>query len=115
LQLSTLAGRAEIMDFIATGQVARVGTFNSRPVAVAAAQATLTVLDKERNSGYPTLSLGRRLAGGLCDAATQVGMPLLVGSPSPVIQTDVTEAAQGATTTSSPLPTVRRWPACTAC
>jgi glutamate-1-semialdehyde 2,1-aminomutase len=95
MQLSALVGRAEIMDDIATGRVAHAGTFNSHPVAVAAAQATVAVLDQQRDIIYPTLfAIGQRLAEGLRRAAARAGVPLLVTGPGPVVQTYVTEAAQ---------------------
>jgi len=93
MQLSALVGRADIMDDIASGRVAHAGTFNSHPVAVAAAQATVKVLDEQRESVYPTLfSLGTRLANGLRDAAAAAGVSLLVDGPGPVIQTYITDA-----------------------
>jgi glutamate-1-semialdehyde 2,1-aminomutase len=93
MQLSALVGRAEIMDDISSGRVAHAGTFNSHPVAVAAAQATLGVLDEQRASVYPALfSLGTRLATGLRTAAARAGVPLLVDGPGPMIQTYITEA-----------------------
>jgi glutamate-1-semialdehyde 2,1-aminomutase len=94
MQLSALVGRADVMADIASGLVAHAGTFNSHPVAVAAAQATLTVLDEERDFVYTTLfDLGSRLADGLRRAAGAAGVPLLVSAPGPVVQTYVTEAA----------------------
>ncbi|HEY3751981.1 MAG TPA: glutamate-1-semialdehyde 2,1-aminomutase [Pseudonocardiaceae bacterium] len=94
MQLSALVGRADVMADIASGRVAHAGTFNSHPVAVAAAQATLAVLDEERDYVYPTLcDLGARLADGLRAAARTAGVPLLVSAPGPVVQTYLTEAA----------------------
>lgn len=94
MQLSALVGRAEVMADIASGYVAHAGTFNSHPVAVAAARATLAVLDEERDYVYPTLhDLGTRLAAGLRAAARAAGVPLLVSAPGPVVQTYLTEAA----------------------
>lgn len=95
MQLSALVGRAEVMDDIATGRVAHAGTFNSHPVAVAAAQATLAVLDGQRDTVYPTLrELGTRLADGLRAAAGKAGVPMLVSGPGPVVQTYLTDATQ---------------------
>ncbi|HEX5120772.1 MAG TPA: aspartate aminotransferase family protein [Pseudonocardiaceae bacterium] len=95
MQLSALVGRAEVMDDIATGRVAHAGTFNSHPVAVAAAQAALAVLDEQRDTVYPTLrELGARLADGLRVAAGKAGVPLLVSGPGPVVQTYLTDATE---------------------
>lgn len=93
MQLSALVGRAAVMDDIAAGRVAHAGTFNAHPVAVAAAQATLAVLDEQREVIYAKLfALGRRLADGLGEAAATAGVPLLVDGPGPVVQTYVTTA-----------------------
>jgi glutamate-1-semialdehyde 2,1-aminomutase len=93
MQLSALVGRADVMDDIASGRVAHAGTFNSHPVAVAAAQATVRVLDEQRDVVYPMLfSLGLRLAEGLRAAAAAAGVPLLVDGPGPLIQTYITDA-----------------------
>lgn len=95
MQLSALVGRAEVMDDIATGRVAHAGTFNSHPVAVAAAQATLAVLDEQRDTVYPALrDLGTRLADGLRVAAGKAGVPLLVSGPGSVVQTYLTDATE---------------------
>jgi glutamate-1-semialdehyde 2,1-aminomutase len=93
MQLSALVGRAEVMDDIASGRVSHAGTFNSHPVAVAAAQATVAVLDQQRESIYPKLfASGQRLADGLRGAAKAAGVPLLVQGPGPVVQTCITDA-----------------------
>jgi glutamate-1-semialdehyde 2,1-aminomutase len=95
MQLSALVGRAEVMDDISTGRVAHAGTFNSHPVSVAAAQATLAVLDGQRDTVYPTLrDLGTRLAEGLRAAARAAGVPMLVSAPGPILQTYLTDATQ---------------------
>ncbi len=93
MQLSALVGRAEVMDDIAFGKVAHAGTFNAHPVAIAAAQATVRILDEQRDAVYPTLfSLGRRLADGLRRAAAAAAVPLLVDGPGPVVQTYLSSA-----------------------
>lgn len=91
MPVSALAGRAEVMDFISTGKVAHAGTFNSHPVALAAAQATLQVLDEQRDDIYPRLfDLGGALMAGIRDAAAKAGVPMLVDGPGPVFQTYLT-------------------------
>jgi glutamate-1-semialdehyde 2,1-aminomutase len=95
MQLSALVGRADVLEDIATGRVAHAGTFNSHPVAVAAARATLAVLDEQRDTVYPALhALGTRLADGLRAAAAKAGVPLLVSAPGPVLQTYVTDTGR---------------------
>ncbi len=93
MQVSALAGRAEVMDTISTGRVAHAGTFNSQPVGIAAAEATLRVLDERREEVYGTLyARGRALMEGLREAAAKAGVPMLVDGPGPVFQTYFTEA-----------------------
>jgi glutamate-1-semialdehyde 2,1-aminomutase len=95
MQLSALVGKAVVMDDIATGKVAHAGTFNSHPVAIAAAQATLDVLDKQRDDVYPALfRLGTHLADGLRAAAARAGVPMLVSGAGPLVQTYLTSATE---------------------
>jgi glutamate-1-semialdehyde 2,1-aminomutase len=94
MQLSALTGRAEVMDEISTGRVAHAGTFNSHPVSVAAALATMRALDERRDTLYPRLyRLGTRLADGLRAAAAKAGVPLLVSDFGPLVQMYLTDAA----------------------
>ncbi|WP_283139481.1 aspartate aminotransferase family protein [Rhizohabitans arisaemae] len=94
MQVSALVGRAEVMDHISTGQVAHAGTFNSHPVGIAAAEATLRILDRRREAVYGTLfSTGAELMEGLRAAAAKAGVPLLVDGPGPVFQTYFTDAS----------------------
>ncbi|PZG22663.1 aspartate aminotransferase family protein [Nonomuraea aridisoli] len=94
MQVSALVGRADVMDHISTGKVAHAGTFNSHPVGIAAAEATLRVLDERRDEVYGTLyARGAELMEGLRSAAAKAGVPMLVDGPGPVFQTYVTEAS----------------------
>ncbi|MGW0805720.1 aspartate aminotransferase family protein [Nonomuraea sp. NPDC002799] len=93
MQVSALAGRAFVMDAITSGKVAHAGTFNSQPVGIAAAEATLRILDEQRDEVYGTLyARGRQLMRGLSEAAAKAGVPMLVDGPGPVFQTYFTEA-----------------------
>lgn len=95
MQLSALAGRAEFMDEISSGRVAHAGTFNSHPVSVAAALATVRTLDRRRDEIYPRLdALGARLANGLRAAAATAGIPLLVSECGPLVQMYLTDAPE---------------------
>ena len=83
--LSCLAGRAEVMDLISRGEVGHSGTFNSNPVVMAAAAATLRELEQNAATIYPRLfALGRRLMAGIRQAASAAGVALLVDGPGPV-------------------------------
>ncbi|MFI9592348.1 aspartate aminotransferase family protein [Nonomuraea sp. NPDC052265] len=93
MQVSALAGRAFVMDAISSGKVAHAGTFNSQPIGIAAAEATLRILDEQREEVYGTLyARGRELMRGLSEAAAKAGVPMLVDGPGPVFQTYFTEA-----------------------
>lgn len=94
MPVSALVGKAHVMDHITDGKVAHAGTFNSHPVAIAAAQAALRILDEEREQVYGTLyARGRLLMEGIRAAAVKAGVPLLVDGPGPVFQTYFTDAA----------------------
>ena len=85
--LSCLAGRAEVMELISRGQVGHAGTFNSNPVVMAAAAATLSLLEHQATSIYDGLyATGQLLMRGLREAAQQLGVPMLVDGPGPVFQ-----------------------------
>jgi glutamate-1-semialdehyde 2,1-aminomutase len=74
--VSCVAGRAELLELVATGEVMLAGTFNSNPVALAAASAVLEHLTDEL---YSTLTdVGSSLLDGLRRAAADVGSELLV-------------------------------------
>lgn len=93
MPVSALVGRASVMDHITDGKVAHAGTFNSHPVAIAAAQAALRILDEERDQVYGTLyDRGNALMEGIRAAAAKAGVPLLVDGPGPVFQTYFTGA-----------------------
>lgn len=85
--LSCLAGRAEIMDLISRGEVGHAGTFNSNPVVMAAAAATLDLLERDGSAIYGRIyAAGQRLMAGLRAAAAAANVPLLVDGPGPLFQ-----------------------------
>ncbi|GAB3447335.1 aspartate aminotransferase family protein [Actinophytocola sediminis] len=95
MQVSALAGKAAVMESIATGKVAHAGTFNSHPVAMAGARAVLEVLDERREEIYPELARrGRRLMDGMAAIAARAGVPLLVDGPGQLFQLYFTEATE---------------------
>jgi glutamate-1-semialdehyde 2,1-aminomutase len=74
--VSCVAGRAELMERVATAEVTLAGTFNSNPVALAAASAVLDLLTDDL---YATLTnVGSSLIEGLRGAAAELGSDLLV-------------------------------------
>jgi glutamate-1-semialdehyde 2,1-aminomutase len=92
MQVSALAGSRAVMSSISDGTVAHAGTFNSHPVAMAAAAAVLAHLSASADEVYPPMvRRGRTLMAGLRRAAATHGVPLLVDGPGPVFQTYVTD------------------------
>lgn len=95
MPVSALAGTRTVMDTISDGTVAHAGTFNSHPVAMAAANAVLGHLQDHGDELYPALrSTGQSLMAGLREIAGRHGIPLLVDGPGPVFQTYITDRTE---------------------
>jgi glutamate-1-semialdehyde 2,1-aminomutase len=79
LPLSVIAGRADIMDQLATGAAVFGGTFNGNPLSLAAAQATLEELSRDDGEALRHANhAGEQLMQGLRAAAAERGIPLAV-------------------------------------
>lgn len=87
--ISVLAGKREIMRLIAEGKVIHAGTMNSGNPSVAAALATLEVLERE-GVHERLFALGQRLMAGLREAGRQAGHSLLVQGPGPMFHAGFT-------------------------
>jgi len=75
--VACVAGRASLFAEVGTGRVVHAGTFNSHPVALAAAVATLRVLGDPATAPYPEMERrGRRLWDGIDSAAAAAGLDL---------------------------------------
>jgi len=77
--LSVVVGKKEFMDLIPQKRVTHAGTFNGNPVSLAAARATLGVLNAR--GGAPLKSarkLGERLIAGIGRLAEEGEIPLLI-------------------------------------
>jgi glutamate-1-semialdehyde 2,1-aminomutase len=90
--LSVLAGQRKWMQPIAEGKVIHAGTMNSSHATIAAALATLDVLERE-DAHQRIAAMGQRLMAGLREAATQASLPLLVQGPGPMFQAGFTPLA----------------------
>lgn len=87
--LSVLAGRRRWMQPIADGRVIHAGTLNAGVSSVAAALATLDVLEHEQV--HPRLfALGTRLMEGLQAIAREMELPLHVQGLGPMFHTGFT-------------------------
>lgn len=75
MPLGAYGGRDEIMNCVLpAGKVFQAGTLSGNPVAVAAGNATLRLL--QQDPPYASLArLGKRLADGLAEAAENAGLP----------------------------------------
>lgn len=83
--LSVIAGRHKWMQPIAEGKVIHAGTTNASNPSIAAALATLTIMENEKVHAK-LHSLGLRLAEGLRAAARDAGHHMLVQGPGPMLQ-----------------------------
>ena len=92
LPVSAIVGTREAMAPVVVGAVGHAGTFNSNPLGMAAALATMSTLSADRNDVYPHLyHLGVRLRDGLREIAARRSVPLLADGPGPMLQTYFTD------------------------
>ncbi len=87
--LSVIAGKGEWMELIEKSRVIHAGTMNSSNPTVAAALATINVLETE-NPYKRFFQLGNRLMDGLRLAALETNQGLLVQGPGPMFNTTFT-------------------------
>lgn len=91
--ISALVGKQRWMQPVAEGKVIHAGTMNSSNATVAAALATLEVLERE-NAHAHIFALGQRLMNGLRAIAIETGQPLLVQGLGPMFHTGFTPLAK---------------------
>jgi glutamate-1-semialdehyde 2,1-aminomutase len=91
--ISAVVGRREWMSLIAESKVIHAGTMNAGHPTVAAALATLQVLERDRPHDRMR-ALGHRLMEGLREAAADTGHALLVQGTGPMFITSFTERRQ---------------------
>lgn len=81
--ISAIVGKKEWMHLIEEAKVIHAGTMNSGNPTVAAAYATLEVLEKE-NPYERMFSLGKKAMAGLQKLAEETGQNLIVQGPGPM-------------------------------
>lgn len=84
--ISAIVGKAEWMELIAQGKVIHAGTMNSGNPTIAAALATIQVLERE-NPYERMYRLGRKLMDGLAVAANGTGQDMTVQGLGPMFVT----------------------------
>jgi glutamate-1-semialdehyde 2,1-aminomutase len=88
--ISAIVGKREWMELIESSKVIHAGTMNSSNPTVAAALATIGIL--EREDPYERMfKLGNELMDGLRVAAADAGQNLLVQGPGPMFNISFTE------------------------
>ena len=93
--LSVVAGKREIMDLIPEKRVVHAGTFNGNPISLAAASATLTVLNARGGAALKAIrKLGERLIEGIRELATEARIPLLINGVGSAFHLSFTERAE---------------------
>jgi len=90
--LSVLAGRREVMRLVAEGRVIHAGTMNSGQPGVAAALATLRIMQREAIHTQ-LFERGRRLMQQLQEAAASLALPVRVMGPGPMFHVGFTPLA----------------------
>ena len=84
--ISALVGKASIMKLISEGRVIHAGTMNSNNPCIAAAMATIEILEAEKTHDK-LFSLGLRLMEGIREAARATGQNLRVQGMGPMFHT----------------------------
>lgn len=75
---SVVAGKKEIMDLLLEQKVVGAGTFNGYPLGVAAALATIKILEKDDGAFYKRMDkIQERLISGLKEIAIRHDIPML--------------------------------------
>lgn len=88
--ISVIAGKYEWMKLVESGKVIQAGTMNSSNPTVAAALATIEVLEKE--APYERMfALGKKLMAGIKQAADKTGHNLIVQGPGVMFNTAFTD------------------------
>jgi len=83
--IAGFGGRKEIMNLVATNQVPHMGTFNSNPLCLAAALATLRELSKDNGRVMRHISeMGAKLRKGLNQVFENSGFPMRATSSDPI-------------------------------
>ncbi len=91
LPLACVAGKREVMQELATNRVLAVGTFNSFPLAIAAAQQNIAMLERDHGAYYQRVDqIQARLMDGIQAAARRHEQEVLLQGPRGFFYMDFT-------------------------
>jgi len=77
--MAAVAGKKEILDLLIQQRVLGAGTFNGYPLGLAAALATIKILEKDDGAIYKHVDkVQSRLTGGLKKISQKHGIPMLI-------------------------------------
>lgn len=77
--ISSVCGRASVMEVVASGRVLHIGTFNANPVCAAAALAAVSEMERRADAIYPHLEeMGAALELALREEGDAAGHRLIV-------------------------------------
>lgn len=94
MPLSVLAGKQQFMSLIAEGKVVHAGTLNGNPPALAAANATLDILEQDNGAIYQSIwRNGERLRCGLEGLLREAGLNVVTSGGGPVFHVSFMESA----------------------
>ncbi len=88
--ISAIVGKREWMEEIASARVIHAGTMNTSNPTVAAALATIEVLERDPDTYSRMFRLGHRLMDGLRHAAREANQDMLVQGTGPMFNTSFT-------------------------
>lgn len=88
--ISAIVGRRDWMEELASARVIHAGTMNSGNATIAAALATIGILEEDPDTHERMFRLGRKLMDGLRLAGQEAGQPLLVQGMGPMFITAFT-------------------------
>jgi glutamate-1-semialdehyde 2,1-aminomutase len=79
MPFSVVAGKSKLMDLLAERKVVGAGTFNGYPLGVAAAIATIKILEKDNGAFYKNWDEKQsKLVNGLKDISKKLGIKMLL-------------------------------------
>ncbi|RQP18971.1 MAG: aspartate aminotransferase family protein [Parapedobacter sp.] len=92
--ISAIVGKRDWMEQVASGRVIHAGTMNSGNATIAAALATIEVLEQDPGTYIRMFTLGKKLMEGLRTAAAEAGQELLVQGMGPMFATSFTSLTE---------------------